>query len=819
MIVRRWAGRRAGWAMAALAVLAGAHGCRRAAPVPSAQRLVDLYRPEQLEGSASRPPAPAAVVFRFDGPAPPPDPAAAADPLTRGWRPLHGVTGLAVRNGRLAGRSTNDLPILHFERPAGARDKDLIHEVELQVKASAGRNVAVWFSDAEKVDAAEVVENARAFPSSFTTPLVAGADMRTHTMRSALTANADARHVFVRPTDVAGATFEIESLRVVSRREHLAGVPSGVGWHGLSEIYRETIVSRAPEVLRVPVRLPEKPRFDLAVGTIEHEPVTFRVAVRAADRPARDDVVVLERTVTRPHRWETTPVGLDRFAGQAVILSLALSSAQPNTLGFWGGPAVRRTEAPPPPAAARAPARPARGVVLVWADTLRRDHMSVYGYGRPTTPVLDRLAAEGVLFRDGVGQATWTKVATPSLLTSLYPLTHGVTDFSHRVPAGATTLAEAYRQAGFATASFSSVIFTGRFSNLHQGFEEVHEDTSLSDRGSSKTAREYVDRLLPWLEAHRDVPFFVFLHVTDPHDPYKPQPPYDTMWTDAGKADEHERQAKEVRKFIADPLLKLFGVPTRDEVVKAKLDPEAYSEHDRGWYDGSIRGLDTEIGRIVERLRGLGLDGSTTLAFVADHGEEFFEHGRGFHGQSTYGELSNMPFILWGPGSVPAGIVVEPTVQQVDVMPTLLELSGLPVPEAAQGRSLLPLFAPNATPAAARAAAARPAFVTKALTTEPDGPPPRETESFAIVSAGWKLIHNTKPAAGRPEFELYEHGRDPLDARDVAASHPERVRDLGRELAAWRQFAERARLKPDSEANQKLSQQELERLRSLGYIQ
>ena len=87
------------------------------------------------------------------------------------------------------------------------------------------------------------------------------------------------------------------------------------------------------------------------------------------------------------------------------------------------------------------------------------------------------------------------------------------------------------------------------------------------------------------------------------------------------------------------------------------------------------------------------------------------------------------------------------------------------------------------------------------------------------MSAGWKLIHNTKPAAGRPEFELYDHARDPLDARDVAADHPDRVRDLGRELAAWRQFAERARLKPDAETSQKLSKEELERLRSLGYIQ
>jgi diadenosine tetraphosphatase ApaH/serine/threonine PP2A family protein phosphatase len=189
--------------------------------------------------------------------------------------------------------------------------------------------------------------------------------------------------------------------------------------------------------------------------------------------------------------------------------------------------------------------------------------------------VLDRLAAEGTLFQDCVGQASWTKVATPSLMTSLYPTSHGVLDFFDRLPASAVTLAEAYRDAGYATLSLSSILFTGKFTNLHQGFEEVHEDGSLPDRRSSKTAREYVDRLLPWLEAHRQLPFFVFLHVSDPHDPYKPYPPYDTLWADASKSEPHEREAKEVKEFIGDPLMKLFGMPTRAELVEAGIDPQA----------------------------------------------------------------------------------------------------------------------------------------------------------------------------------------------------------------------------------------------------
>jgi len=165
-------------------------------------------------------------------------------------------------------------------------------------------------------------------------------------------------------------------------------------------------------------------------------------------------------------------------------------------------------------------------------------------------------------------------------------------------------------------------------------------------------------------------------------------------------------------------------------------------------------------------------------------------------------------------------VVVEPTVQMIDVMPTLLELSGLPVPEGAQGRTLLPLFAASGPSGTVKAATSgRPAVSEKAITKETGAPPPRDTESAAIVSGGWKLIHNTKRPAGAREFELYDHARDPLDRTDVAAQQPDVVRRLSRELAAWRKAAEGARLKPDSESAGSLSREELERLRSLGYIQ
>src|SRR4030095_9198289 len=120
-------------------------------------------------------------------------------------------------------------------------------------------------------------------------------------------------------------------------------------------------------------------------------------------------------------------------------------------------------------------------------------------------------------------------------MTGLYPSSHGIKDGPDRLPASAHTLAESFRQAGYATLSFSSVPFTGKSTSLHQGFEELHESASLGESKPSKTSREFVNRFLPWLEDHRDVPFFVYLHVFDPHDPYEPETPYNTLWAPASQ--------------------------------------------------------------------------------------------------------------------------------------------------------------------------------------------------------------------------------------------------------------------------------------------
>ena len=176
-----------------------------------------------------------------------------------------------------------------------------------------------------------------------------------------------------------------------------------------------------------------------------------------------------------------------------------------------------------------------------------------------------------------------------------------------------------------------------------------------------------------------------------------------------------------------------------------------------------------------------------------------------------------MPFIARWPAGLAAGRVVDDVVQSIDVMPTLLELSGIQPPSGVQGQSFVPLLLADA---AGRSWTKRPAISEKALTDPRGGaaPPPHDTESHAIIDGGWKLVHNTTRPRGGPEFELYDFATDPLNMKDVASANPEIVARLAKALAGWKEMAAAARLKPDTEAAKTLSPEQLQRLRSLGYV-
>ncbi len=767
-------------------------GCLAPAPRDTvAQRLVDDFKPAMLSGGQGTGALPAPLEWRLD------DPAA-------GWRVVVGIQDASLTHGRLSGVAASPAPALLLPAVTGLAPGDLVHEVQVRMKVSANGQFGIHFMGAKPNSFDQLLLAGMPIPWPQQAPVTASDEVETFLFKPSLpVSGAEVAQLLIKPVDVPGAHFEVESVRIVSQREHLAAIPSGIGWQGMDHVFRETLVTHAPENIRWEVTVPDQPRLSFHFGTMDEQPVTFRVELMRGQQTSR----LLERTLTTPLRWEEAALDLDAWRGQRVALNLSLSAAEPGALGLWGAPALRSRTQP----MRRADTPRPRGVILVLADTLRADRLEAYGNTRPVAPSLARLAQEGVLFRDAISQASWTKVSAPSLLTSLYPTTSGVRDFPDRLPSAATTLAEVYRQAGYATVGYSSLLFTGYFSNLHQGFEEHHERTF--DPGDSKTARVYVDHLLPWLEAHRDEPFFVFLHVFDPHDPYEPPRPWNQQWADPAWRAEHMAQTEKVKSYIPDPRRSMFAMATPGELRAAGIDPQTYTQRQLDWYDGSISAMDTELNRLFERLRELGLDRETLVAVVSDHGEEFHDHGAMFHGQSVYRELTQVPMILHYPAGIPAGTKVEETVGLIDLMPTLLDLSGLPIPAAAQGRSLLPLLRAQHGQWQPRAA-----FSERPFAIHPASPPPYDTESYAAVDRGFKLVWNIRRTASAPEYELYDRRTDPKEQRNVATQYPTEVRRLAASLATWRATAVAQRLPSDSMMSPTLSPEERERLRSLGYL-
>jgi len=801
------------------------------APSSAPVRLTDDFSVDRLEGTA----APAGdsgdpIVWRFDGEPPAPKEVEESDEEdegepdeprpsfheTFGFEPFLDVENLRIEDDRLCGEVTGANPTLFVEREdADEGPDDVLHSIEFRMRVSAGTKMGMrFFGGPERPEREEDVKRIReAGVTQLSADLSPGdtmTDVVIHSDSSIFSPSfriSGIRRMEISPTDAAEATFEIESIRMITRREHFARIPSGVSWQGLGDVFRQTMVLRAPETASFDVDLPARPWLDLAIGTPHPHPVTFEVNIVADGATTR----LLRRTVTTPDRWETVPIDLTAHAGRTAELRLSVHSDEEGATGFFGTSIVRDRVPPTEP-------ETPQGVIVVLADTLRRDHLDAWGYERETAPFLHQLAREGALFSECSAQATWTKVSIPSILTSLYPATHGIVGPTHRLPDSVTTLAEVYQAAGYATLQTSSVAFSGKATNLQQGVDVLHERASVPDleHSSSKTARTFVDRLVTWLEGHKDDRFFVFLHVFDPHSPFRPYAPYDELWSGPTADADHEADVETLSEWQKENDEEESEMPPRDHFDASGVAVEPFVAREHDWYDESIRGMDQEMKRLFERLEELGLRDKTLVAFTSDHGEEFLEHGKHFHGQSAYGELSNVPLFLWGPKWIRSETVDE-LVQSIDLMPTLLAVSELTSPEEVQGQNLLPLAGIDGARAHWKG---RPAFVQRLRSGFEKEYEPDDIESYAMVSRGYRLIHNITRPDGHPEFELYDHAKDPLNAHDIAVDHPEEVARMTKEMEAWLKWAtsRRAAVGVEGGEDAELSAADIEMLEQLGYL-
>lgn len=412
-----------------------------------------------------------------------------------------------------------------------------------------------------------------------------------------------------------------------------------------------------------------------------------------------------------------------------------------------------------------AAAQSGMNLVIVGMDSVRADHVGAYGYSRATTPRLDRLAAEGVLFENAFAQAPTSVPSHASLWTSLYPRSHGAYGLDRPLAAGARTLASALKARGYRTAAFTGGFSLSAVTGLDAGF------TTYFDAIDRASLSDTVPRALDWLARRRSGGlFFLFVHGYDAHPPYRApaaeqhhfDPGY-RGWIDSEVID-HALTDRICGNALYEDyrcLKRLRSIDTAD------------IEHLRAHYDGAIRHADASLGKLLDGLDRLGLTSSTIVAVLADHGELIEDHHEAL--SSPHGELFDdslrVPLAVRAPGV--AALRVGDDVALVDVAPTFLELLGLPALSGARGRSLLPLMRGKTLP-----------------------PSPVFSQTFAAGSASpctalrappWKLVR----CPGR-EDELFDLLSDPRHLVDVKASEPQAYRELSAALDAWLQAVPRA---------------------------
>ncbi len=452
-------------------------------------------------------------------------------------------------------------------------------------------------------------------------------------------------------------------------------------------------------------------------------------------------------------------------------------------------------------------------VLLITVDTLRRDHLGCYGNREVKTPRIDELAKRGVLFDHCVAQAPITLPSHSSILTGTFPTFHGVHDNGYyRLGRDALSLSEVLGEAGYTTSAFVSAFPLDASFGLDQGFDLY--DDRLIDRDSfffsrfadayalsnlmellglfrpviiaERKAAETTEMVLSWLDSVGESPFFLWVHLFDPHNPLNPPLSYETMYAD-------------------EELLERVGSQEKRDVIRSTRDFREYRPDSpevaymKALYKAEVSYTDHHVGRIIDRIDLLGLSERTLIVFTADHGQSLFEHDYIGHSGAVYGETINVPLIVAHPVLLPAGEKSSFLVQTVDLVPTILDILDFPPLSDVQGVSLLDLIHSEDSIAFKPVAYFETLHSTRA-----------EDRFRGVLIGGWKLIRSEDGSVKK----LYHVARDPGELDDLSGREPERLEALEKVLN--RMIVESG--KTGDEGRIEVDSQTKDILRSLGYV-
>lgn len=484
--------------------------------------------------------------------------------------------------------------------------------------------------------------------------------------------------------------------------------------------------------------------------------------------------VVLDEHVSADGAWHDATIALERFSGKSVQLVLHVTSPTPGTVAFWGNPILYE------------PVPEAPVIVLYLIDTLAGEHLQLYGYERDTAPTLTRLAKENAWFEPGLANASRTIESVPNMMLSLPTERHGVHHNSTMAAPELVTLAEMLRDAGYATASFCTNVNAGPRQGMDQGFDHFFDEIGYFwDTDGDRTVP--LGKVEHWITQHADRPIFLYVHTAEPHAPYTPPDGFKGTF-DADYAGSIDGSYDPQRGFHA------AQARARD------------MQHVIALYDEEIRYADARFAAFYELLAARGLGGRAHVLVVADHGEEFLQHGHWEHGLNLHNEQTRVPFLLLGPRAAGRGRIAQ-AAQLFDVMPTLLDLAQLEPPYELSGASVLPALD------AAPQAASRPAPDRDIFASNHNYRAQRLVEFSVVRAARWKLVFGARPVRIEPaiggaqpvagaqppagaqpiagatasNFALYDIQADPRERKNLLAREPQLARELALALVRWRE--------------------------------
>jgi arylsulfatase A-like enzyme len=412
-------------------------------------------------------------------------------------------------------------------------------------------------------------------------------------------------------------------------------------------------------------------------------------------------------------------------------------------------------------------------IIFIVIDTLRADYLPTYGHKINPAPYMDSLAREGVVFERVIAPSTWTKTSMASIVTSIGPAKHRVRGVNDMLPGRLTTIAEGLSAKDYQTIGVNANPWLQSMFGFDVGFDKyISIPMRLHFYYPVWAVNAKAFSLMENVSSQK--PLFLYLHLMDPHSPYVPAPPYYSAPPLEVPGLEVVANAELERRFRQDGL-------TRPQVLKRVIE----------FYEGEIKTADAGIKQLYVELQKAGILDNAVVIITSDHGEEFLEHGQVEHGKNFYPETYEVPLIFHAPGRLPSAKRIKPQVRLIDIAPTIFELANVRVPEAFEGRSLLPMDNQAITPRIA----------TGAVGLNDSIP---DLDYTTVVSEEYLYIREKN----NNKVEFYDLRSDPAALKNLGKSHPKAA------LFARLEDSESARSSEQTE----LDAETIRHLESLGYL-